>query len=87
MKAGSQMTRISAGDYPVSGSVGVGLNKPGREASHSSPSSSHISTPSYVCVAWYLVKHNVALLYFTFTSRTVSWHEKLFKFFLYIKIK
>jgi hypothetical protein len=48
----------------VLGAVSLGVKRPGREADHSSPSSaevnnawSYTSTPPYVFMAWYLVKH------------------------------
>jgi hypothetical protein len=50
----------------------MGIKRPGREAEHSSPSSaevknswSYTTTPQYVFMAWFLVKHRDN---FTFTS-------------------
>jgi hypothetical protein len=48
----------------VAGALSLGVKWPGREADHSPPSSAEIknawsytSTPQYVFMAWYLVKH------------------------------
>jgi len=48
----------------VPGALSLGLNWPGNEANHSPPSSvevknvwSYISDPSYVFIAWYVIKH------------------------------
>jgi hypothetical protein len=48
----------------VTGTFSLGVNRPGREADHSPPSSaevkdawSYTSTPQYVFMAWCLVKH------------------------------
>jgi hypothetical protein len=56
------------------GSLSVGIKRPGREAYHSSPSSAEVnntwrytSTPQYVFMAWCLVKHRDKFI-FTFTS-------------------
>jgi hypothetical protein len=55
----------------VTGSISLGLNRPGSEADYSTPSSAEIknawsytSTPQYVFMAWCLVKHGDN---FTFT--------------------
>jgi hypothetical protein len=58
--------------YPIcTGVVSPGVKRPGREADQSSPSNaevknalSYTSTPPYIVIAWYLVKHRDN---FTFT--------------------
>jgi hypothetical protein len=56
----------------VPGALSLGINRPGHEANHSLPSSaevknswSYTSTPQYVFIAWFLVKHRDT---FTFTT-------------------
>jgi len=55
----------------VTGTLSLGVKRPGREGDHSPPSSAEIknawsytSTPPYVFMVWYLVKHRDN---FTFT--------------------
>jgi hypothetical protein len=58
----------------VPGELSLGVKRPEREADHSPPSNaevknawSYTSTPHYVFMAWYLVKHRDS---FTFTLIT-----------------
>jgi hypothetical protein len=52
-----------------------GVKRPRREADHSPPSSaevknawSYTSTPPYVFMAWYLLKHRYNYIFFAFIS-------------------
>jgi hypothetical protein len=65
----------------VPGALSLGVKRPRREADHSPPSSaevknawSYISTPQYVLMAWYLVKHREN---FTFYLTAVVTKAKL----------
>jgi hypothetical protein len=58
-----------------------GVQRLGREAKHSPPSSaevknawSYTSTPSYVCVTWYLVMHQRQLYFTLFSSNILILH-------------
>jgi hypothetical protein len=66
----------------VSVAISPGIKRPGREADHSPPSSaevknacSYTSTPPYVFMAWYFVKHRDS---FTFTFTFVVFACKMY---------
>jgi hypothetical protein len=71
----------------VPGTLSLGVKRPGPEADHSPPSSaevknawSYTSTPQYVFMTWYLVKHRDNFTNFTFyfthiVQKTATWND------------
>jgi len=54
----------------IPGALSLGVKRPGREADHLSPPSaevknawSYTSTPTYVFIAWCLIKHHAMKMY------------------------